>query len=793
MSARSIPASAAGLPVFDVAMADDAIGTDQAHVFSLSSHARAREALAFGLAMDGHGFNIFVVGEDRSGRMTATLAFLEAAMAEQPRPADWVYLANFHHLHEPLAVPLPAGVGRDLRDAMAALVPALREALAQALARPEFHEQMRAESEQARAAVGHEIGALQAAARADGFAFSQTPQGMMVVALGEDGEARDVSALPEAERESIERRAREWGDRFSKLNREAGRRQAELGERLREITRAAGEAATGGLIDDFVNRFQQYAGLARWLVALRVDIVENLERFAAPGEGDKPLPPDETPERRYAVNLFVDNGEARHPRVVLEADPTYANLFGRIEYRQAAGVLTTDFTQIEPGALARANGGVLVLRADALAANADSWTHLKGALRDGVLRIQEMYRAGSVPVAGAPRPQPIPLDLKVVIVGAPRWYYTFFSLDPDFQSYFKVKAEIDPDMAATPANLGRYAGLIQGYARRAERDGCTQEAIGWLLGLAARWAGERMRVSARFEALADVISEAATLAGRNARILEREHVAAAWAARERRNSRIEERIQQSIADGTVMIDTHGAVVGQINALTVRDIGDHQFGAPSRVTARVSVGRTGVTNIEREAALGGPIQQKGALVLQGYLAGRFARSGPLSFNASITFEQSYGGVEGDSATLAEALAVLSDLAGVPLRQDLAVTGSANQRGQVQAIGGLSDKIEGFFRTCAEATGGLTGTQGVVFPAANERHLILRDEVARAVAEGRFHLWSVATVADAIEVFTGLPAGEADSAGRYPDGTVYARVAAQLAEFDAALVRRAHRID
>lgn len=793
MPARSIPAAAAGLPVFEVAVADEAIGTDQAHVFSLSSHTRAREALAFGLAMHGLGFNIFVVGEDRSGRMTSTLAVLEAAMAERPRPADWVYLANFHHPHEPLAIGLPAGIGRQLRDAMAALVPALRGALAQALARPEFHERMRAESEQARAAVGHDIGALQAAARADGFGFSQTPQGMMVVALDEAGEARDVSLLPEDEREAIERRAREWGDRFSSLNREAGRRQAELGERLREMTRAAGEAATGGLVDDFVNRFQQYAGLSRWLVALRVDIAENLERLAPRGEDDKPLPPDETPERRYAVNLFVDNGEVRHPRVVLEADPTYANLFGRIEYRQAAGLLTTDFTQIEPGALARANGGVLVLRAEALAANPDSWTYLKGALRDSELRIQEMYRAGSVPVSGAPRPRPIPLDLKVLIVGAPRWYYTFFSLDPDFQTYFKVKAEIDPDMEATPANLGRYAGLIQGYARRSERDGCTPEAIGWLLGLAARWAGERTRVSARFEALADVIAEAVTLAGKGARILERAHVAAAWAARERRNSRIEDRIQQSIADGTVMIDTAGAVVGQVNALTVRDIGDHQFGAPSRVTARVSVGRTGVTNIEREAALGGPIQQKGALVLQGYLAGRFARSGPLSFNASITFEQSYGGVEGDSATLAEALAVLSDLSGVPLRQDLAVTGSANQRGQVQAIGGLSDKIEGYFRTCAQATGGLSGTQGVVFPAANERHLLLRDEVAKAVAAGRFHLWSVATVADAIEVFTGMPAGEADREGRYPEGTVYARVAAQLAEFDEALVRRGHRLD
>ncbi len=786
MAIHKIEADAAGLPVFAPAEA----GAD-VQVFALSSHARAREALAFGLNARDPGFNIFVVGENRSGRMTATLAYLEDALAGGPKPDDWIYLNNFRRGNEPLAVRLPAGQGRRFRDAMSALLPRLREALHQAFAREEYQQRLHDEEASMRAAIGRAIEAARAEAEAAGLSLVQSPQGLMVGAMDADGKPRDLSDLPAAEREGMEAAGQKVSQMLAEINRDAARRQAELAGRVQELNRAVAENAVGGLVDTLTADFTDIPGLNRWLVAFRVDLLDNLALFRPQpdGAGDASAvsaAPQPTAEARYAVNLLVDNSEVAGSPIVLEGNPTYANLFGQIEYRQAGGVLATDYTLIQPGALHRANGGVLVLRAEAIAAHPDSWAQLKGALRDGVIRMEEQYRAGGVPVAGAPKPAPVALDVKVIIVGAPQWYYTFFSVDPEFQAYFKVKAEIDADMAASPENLGCYAGLLQGFANKHGATRCTRDAIEYLLGHASRIAADRSKLSARFELVEDIVNEAIYAAGTGAPV-DADAVRSARRSRRNRNGRIEDRSQEAIERGTVMISTTGSAVGQINGLTVRDMGDHAFGTPARVTARASVGRRGVTNIERETALGGPIQQKGALVIQGFLAGMFARRAPLSFNASITFEQSYGGVEGDSASLAEVLAILSDLADVPLRQDLAVTGSVNQRGEVQAIGGLIEKAEGFYRTCV-AAGPLTGDQGVVFPRSNEPALILDDDVTADVAAGRFHVYSAAHVDEAVELFTGIEAGIRDGDGNYPDGSVYGRVAARLAAFDQALDAR-----
>ena len=793
MSAKKLEAAAAGMPVHVVSQASTGSEVD---VFSLSSHARAREAMEFGLIASDPGFNIFVVGEDRSGRMTATLSYLREAVAGKKKPGDWVYLNNFRTSNEPVAAPLPAGVGRSLLDSMSALIPQLRDAFRQAFAREEYQQRVQEESEKMRAAVNGEVEAARKDAQDQGLSIVQSPQGLMVVSLGEDNQPRDISQLPDAERLAIEASAQQVSERLAEINRSAARQQAQFAERMRELNRQVAEAASDGLLDEFSAQFSEHLSLSRWVVAFRVDVLEHYTAFlVSPGVGADGGggPPAERPEDRYAVNLFVDNSAAAHPPVVLESNPTYTNLFGRIEYRQIGGMLQTDFALIRPGALHQANGGILVLRAEALAANGDSWVQLKGALRDGRIRVEEMHRAGGVPIAGAPKPQPIPLDVKVVIVGAPNWYYTFFSVDPDFQAYFKVKAEIDPDLEATPQSVSCYATLIQGFAARHDGASCEADALQYLLGYAARLAFDRTKLSARFELIEDLINEAAYLTeGGMGNPISRAAVVAARTNRRNRNARIEDRIHESIRRGTVMIDTGGAVVGQVNGLTVRDMGDHAFGAPARVTARTSIGRRGVTNIERETALGGPIQQKGAMVIQGFLAGLFARRVPMSFNASITFEQSYGGVEGDSASLAEALTILSDLSGVPLRQDLAVTGSVNQRGEVQAIGGLTHKAEGFYRTCVE-TGGLTGTQGVVFPASNEPSLVLDDDVSADVAAGRFHVWSVETVAEGLELFTGESAGVADANGDYPPDSIFGRIAARLIEYDRILEDRSDPSD
>jgi predicted ATP-dependent protease len=767
MSAKKIDAAAVGMPKHPVAK----VGTgSEVDAFSLSSHARAREALEFGLIASDPGFNIFVVGENRSGRMTATLSFLRETMAGRKKPGDWVYLNNFRHANEPIAAALPAGAGRLLRDRVTALIPQLRDAFRQAFTREEYQRQIQAETEQMRAGVNAAIEGVRKEAQKQGLSIVQSPQGLMVVSLGEDKQPRDISELPDDERQVIEAAAKQISERLTEINRGAARQQAKFVEHMHAFNRQVAEGASDGLLDEFFAQFGDYPSLSHWAVAFRVDVLEHYTAFLggqdAGGAGEGA--PVERPEDRYAVNLFVDNSTAAHPPVVLESNPTYANLFGRIEYQQIGGVLQTDFTLIRPGALHQANGGILVLRAEALAANGDSWVQLKGALRDGQIRVEEMHRAGGIPIAGAPKPQPIALDVKVVIVGAPSWYYTFFSIDPEFQAYFKVKAEIDPDLEATPQSVSCYATLIQGFAARHDGAICQPDALEYLLGYASRLAFDRTKLSARFELIEDMINEATYLTeGGKGSPITRAAVAAARNNRRNRNARIEDRIHESIRRGTVMIDTEGAVVGQVNGLTVRDMGDHAFGAPARVTARTSIGRRGVTNIERETLLGGPIQQKGALVM---------------FNASITFEQSYGGVEGDSASLAEALAILSDLSGVPLRQDLAVTGSVNQHGEVQAIGGLTHKAEGFYRTCAD-TGGLTGTQGVVFPASNEPSLVLDDDVAEDVAAGRFHVWSVKTVAEGLELFTGETAGVADS--------IFGRIAARLVEFDRILEDRSDR--
>ena len=795
MSAKKIDVADARMPVHTVAQASTGSEVD---VFSLSSHARAREAMEFGLIASDPGFNIFVVGEDRSGRMSTTLSYLREAVAGEKKPGDWVYLNNFRLSNEPIAAQLPAGVGRSLLDAMTALIPQLRDALGQAFTREEYQQRVQEESEKMRGAVNAEIEGARGQATKQGLSIVQSPQGLMVVSLGEDNQPRDISQLPDAERLAIEAAAQQIRERLTEINRGAARQQAQFAERMRDFNREVAEAASDGLLDEFFARFGDYPSLSSWAVEFRVDVLEHYRAFlggpsdSAEGGPGQP-PPAERPEDRYAVNLFIDNSATAHPPVVLESNPTYTNLFGRIEYRQIGGMLQTDYALIRPGALHQANGGIIVLRAEALAANGDSWVQLKGALRDRQIRVEEMHRAGGIPIAGAPKPQPIALDVKVVIVGAPNWYYTFFSIDPEFQAYFKVKAEIDPDLEATAQSVSCYATLIQGFAARHDGASCQDDALQYLLGYAARLAFDRTKLSAKFELIEDLINEAAYLTeGGMGSPISRAAVVAARTNRRNRNARIEDRIHEGIRRGTVMIDTEGAVIGQVNGLTVRDMGDHAFGAPARVTARTSIGRRGVTNIERETLLGGPIQQKGALVIQGYLAGLFARRVPMSFNASITFEQSYGGVEGDSASLAEALTILSDLSEVPLRQDLAVTGSVNQRGEVQAIGGLTHKAEGFYRTCVE-TGELTGTQGVVFPASNEPILVLDDDVADDVDAGRFHLWSVETVADALELFTGESAGVADTDGDYPPGSIFGRIAARLVEYDRILEDRSDPSD
>jgi len=788
MSAKSVPATAAGLPVFAVPPP-----AETADVFALSSHARAREALGLGLSLKEPGFNVFVVGEDRSGRMTATLAFLNDEMKRRSPPSDWLYVNNFRRPHRPRPLATPPGVGRRFRDRMEKLVPQLREGLAHAFGQEATQAQLRKEQETLAAEISQKIEALREEARGHGLDLAQTKQGMQVVRAGGD-DAPDWMSLSEEERRRVEAAGREVGQKLAEFNRWAAERQQGVTERAQGMSQEIAGDAIALLVDGAKVEFAEHTNLARWLDEAKADMVEHLQNFAAQTPGQPPPPGFDPPERRYAVNLLVDHGDDAHPNVVLEPNPTYQNVFGRMEYRQVGGVVETDFSLIRAGALHRANGGVLVLRADALARHGVTWEFLKGAIRDGVIQMEELHRSAVLPIAGAPRPKEIPLSVKVVIVGAPHWYYTFFSADPDFQAYFKVKADIDPDMEASEANLRGLGAVAQAMAAKRGSCACSDDALQELFGLASRWAGDRAKLSSRFERMDDLIAEAVAIAKADGRAdaIDVKDIRAARAAHERRTGRIEDRSQEAIRRGQIRIDVTGKALGQVNGLTVRDLGDHAFGGPSRVTARASVGRKGVVNIERDVAMGGPIQQKAAMILQGYFTGAFARRMPLSFTASITFEQNYGGVEGDSATLAEAVAIASDLSGLPVRQDIAITGSMNQAGFAQSVGGVHHKIEGFFRACREA-GPLTGTQGCIAPASNADQILLDHDVVAAIAAGDFHVWTVDRLADALELMLGAPAGERDADGNYPPDSVFGRIQATLEGFNRELLRAERLLD
>jgi len=711
----------------DIAIPRPAWRQGPADAFLLGSHSRAREALDLSLRMQAQGYNAFVLGEDRAGRMTATLAYLRNGQGRvSSEPSDWLYLNNFADDTAPLAFRLKAGDGRRFFEALDRVLRRIFAMFDTALASPTHRER--------------------------------------VEALYRDaGGANPAGPAPEGVCEA------------DRVETAVAHRQADADEGRLELDRQTLAAILDSECPDFLAAFDAYPEIRRWLQDLRADLLRHVDVLTNSRDEARRFRLFE----RYRVNLLVDHGEGGAD-VVLEATPTYENLFGQLEYRRVDGVAETSFLMIRPGSLHRANGGILVLRAETLAKEELAWRHLKAALRDRVIRIEELHRVGSMPIAGLPRPQPIPLDVKVVIIGGRDCYFRFFADDAEFHTFFKIKADIDADMEANDDNRAHLGSLI---CAMAARNGlrCTQEAVGLLLGLASRFAGRRDLLTAQFELLEDLVCEAGQFSD-DPEAISPASVYAAWQAQRRRNGRPEKRFFDSVQRGHVAIATKGQVAGQVNALTIRDLGEHRFGRPSRVTARASIGRQGLVNIERVADLGGRVQQKGALVVEGYLRGHFGQQHPMSFDCSITFEQNYGGIDGDSASVAELVAILSTLSGVPVRQNLAITGSFNQLGEIQSVGSLIEKVEGFFRaTEEERAAGLR--HGVVVPASNEGDLVLEDEVVAAVEAGVFSIWTVGRVEEAIDLLCAAgPSAERASK------LVYAAAAAALVRFDDQLWRR-----
>lgn len=752
---------------------------------------RAVEAVELATAMGVAGYNLFVLGEPGSGRHSYIHQFLTQRAAEQPVPSDWCYVNNFAQPQKPTALELPAGRGRQLGEDIEALIEEAHTAIPAAFESEDYRTRRQAIEEEFKEAQGKIFEEIQEQGKAHGIGILQTPTGIAFAPLKDDGEVMSPDAfnkLSEDEKQRIQNQTKGLQQALERAMQSTPQRVRKVREAIRELDREVTVFAVGGLIDDLAQAYQQWPKVVAYLENLRRDIIDNVDIFRKPSSGpsqaEAELPgqqPKESPAlRRYGVNVVVDHGDARGAPVVFEQHPTYAFLMGRIEHIAKLGALLTDFNLIRGGALHRANGGYLVLDVRKVLIQPFAWEGLKQALSSEELRIESLGQAYSLVSTVSLEPEPIPLKVKVVLIGERMLYYLLQALDPDFNDLFKVAADFEDEMPRTPENHHRLARLLATVARRESLKHLDRHAVARLLEESARQAGDAEKLSAQVREVVDILREADYWGTQHGHGLIQAHdVQRAIDSRDRRRSRLRERVQEAILRDTILIDTAREKVGQINGLAVAQVGDFMFGRPSRITARLSLGSGKVIDIEREVELGGPIHSKGVLILSSYLAAHYVIDRPLSLSASLVFEQSYSGVEGDSASSAELYALLSALAEAPIKQALAVTGSVNQFGEVQAIGGVNEKIEGFFDICKARR--LTGEQGVLIPASNVKNLMLRREVIEAVAAGQFHVYPVRTIAQGIEILTGIEAGARDVHGEFPAGSINYRVKARLIDF------------
>ncbi len=754
---------------------------------------RALKAIAFGVGVKARDFNVFVLGPPAAGKSTAVRTYLQRTAGAASSPRDWVYVNNFADPSRPKALSLPHGRAQGLAKGMIAAIDELRDALPVIFESEDYAVRRRAIEEEARSGQEAALEALNRKAAEQNIAVLRTPMGFAMAPMHEGKVVKPevFAGLPEAMRRGVEAKIEALQDELAELLSQAPRvekaRRARVAALNEEFARRAARAA----FDDIEPAHRDLPEVMAFLAAAEEDLVRNAGMFFAHRGEDgtvaaAPVEAGRDPRfRRYMVNVMAGPsasgtaGPAGAP-IVEEQNPTHGNLIGRIEHIAQMGALVTDFLLLKPGALHRANGGTLLLDARKLITTPFAWDALKRALRAGEIRLESPAEQLGLVATETLAPDPIPLDVKVVLFGERELYYMLAAYDPDFQRLFQVQADFDDVIERTAENEDAYARLVAAIVAAHGARPVEAAGVARLIEEAARLAADREKLSIEIGRIADIVREADYWAGDAAsKTVRRQDVQRAIQEHVQRSDRLRDRAQETIGRGIVLVDTAGEKVGQVNGLSVVELGNFAFGRPSRITARVRMGAGRVTDIEREAKLGGALHSKGVMILWGYLAGRYAETVPLSLAASLVFEQSYGGVDGDSASSAELYAILSALAEAPLRQGLAVTGSVNQWGEVQAIGGVNEKIEGFFDICRER--GLDGRQGVLIPVANVQHLMLRDDVVSAVAEGRFAVYAVATVDEGIALLTGLPAGARGAEGQFPAGTVNRRVEDRLIRF------------
>ncbi|MDA8165775.1 MAG: ATP-binding protein, partial [Desulfobacteraceae bacterium] len=697
-------------------------------------------------------------------------------------PDDWLYVNNFEDEDKPRALRLPAGKGREFRDDMDHLVEDLKSDVPRGFESKEYEREREKIEEEFQDKAKQLFEKLNERAQERGFGLVQTPHGLMIVPI-KDGELLspdELEKMGEKEQQRVERGRDELQEEMRETMRMVQDLQGEGKKRARELDQRVVGFAVDHLINDLKEKYAPYDGVGRFLDEARAFLLKNVHAFrqikqmeeapqqqkmaiAMMGGGRQPTFDE------YRVNLVVDNSDCTGAPVDMEGNPTGPNLIGRIEHMGQFGTLVTNFGMIKGGALHRCNGGYLMLDVYEVLTKPLSWHVLKRALKNREITIEGMGEAYGLITTRTLQPEPIPLDIKVILTGDPYIYYLLYSYDPDFQELFKVKADFETSIDWSETTAEQYAQFIGNVCREEKLKHFSPSGVAKVVEYGSRLASNRKKIATKFGEVVDLVRQASYWAGTNGnKHVQAGDVKKAIDEQIYRSNRIEERLREMIEEGTILIDTEGSEVGQVNGLAVLQLGDYAFGKPSRVTARTHMGSNGVVNIDREAKLGGPIHNKGTMILSGYLGGKYAQEVPLTLTASITFEQLYEGVEGDSASSTELYALLSSLSRLPVRQELAITGSVNQHGEVQAIGGVNEKIEGYFEVCRAK--GLTGRQGVMIPAANCLHLMLREPVVEAVAAGRFHIYPIETIDQGIGLLTGTEAGERQEDGTYPESTV-----------------------
>lgn len=759
-------------------------------VAGLIGQGRALDALEFGTELEARGYNIFVLGTPGSGRHNAVRHFLEGKAKSLPAPRDWVYVHNFDESHRPKALSLPAEQAPKLARLLDTLLETLKTAMPAVFEGEDYQERRNAIEGKFKDSQEQALKALSEKAQKAGLALTRSPQGFAVfpVSNGEPVKPEIFQKLPKAEREKTEAKIKEIHGELEEIMRSIPKLDKERRESVRVLNRQLAEVAIDRAMEDLFAAFKDQKSVTAHLKTIRGHLADNSELFVQAaqqndfGEQNKPSQPLDLMFNKYKANVLVCHPNGRAPVEYLDF-PGLGHLLGRIEYMPHMGAMLTDFTLIKPGALHTANGGYLIVDAERLLRMPGSWEALKRCLRGQAIAIEAPTTGMSTTTAVTLEPEPIPLDVKVVLIGQRQTFYLLQQLDIDFSELFKVAADFDEVIDWSKTSIKLFCRLLGSIARREKTLDLTANACAYMIERAARLSNDRERLTLRVSLMADLVREANYWAEQdNATYIERAHVVAAVKGQIERLDRIRERMHEQITRDTILIDTAGEAVGQINGLSVLQIGALSFGKPTRITARTRIGQGKVIDIEREVELGGSLHSKGVLILSGFISARYATSVPASLSATLVFEQSYGGVDGDSASSTELYALLSALSDVPIDQGLAVTGSVNQNGDVQAIGGANEKIEGYFDICKAR--GLTGHQGVLIPKANVKHLMLREDVVAACKAGQFRVFPVNHIDEGIEILTGKKAGKRTAKGIFPEDTINRMVEDKLLAYAKA---------